>query len=966
MKKNDKLIVVLGVLILILASIGVYYYDARTETLEKADIEHFYNVCGVMSDKPNAIIVPDSCAFYPLVATPLAVNYDKEGNQFVAPLYVENAESPSEAVKKVRSLIGSVPDLMLDESITIKDTSIKLAKDYWKRSSAALLIEDSQEGYNLGIIATPIASYLSIPVIITDEVDNEVKDVLNNLGVTKTIVCGDNIEGYGKVLKFDNVDDVVNASMDLTVEKFGEVDYISITNPIDAYPPKVLDNFTEYYGPITIQSGASTRIVKAALSQGGNLLGKFTIPEDYKYALIKFEGKNLDFEDVDDFGDYVSFTAGANLEDIPATLQKLEAFSGATHTGGVAERDANGNLICDKVYGENVLYGRGGVEYTVSCKGQWMIRTEGRASAKVTVEKLEHPQYSLMKQISSLAPYLTAYHKGIVFGKTDFAFTADDDVLTDEGEPSPGCYVPRRNPRINDKACKHIYDNIHEPLNDILAKLAGMELNDERDIKRLREYYDEDPVYIALVGGPMGVPNYIYQNYLEKVDYWEGQYGWGVGTPSDVIYGNIDPTMYDWSNLAQDVFTQYPYQENIVGRITGWDAQDASALIARSVFYNEVVEKLDEWKDSMAILVGDGQDFRQPVIRYPIANLFGATHRGEPMKMWTGYGEIILERMVEEISKPLGFTNIYTAYKEPASRVGYSTENLKRIQKETSLLNKFFFWVRQAEKYLGDKNIKGGEMMENSNFIFINGHGNSAILAMDGIELTAAGLAGPVTHYILKKVLEVVSPYTGPASSLSAHIQYTTREVARMDLGPSFMWLESCICGKIDGVYPTQSLGQAFLHSGLVSLVASPTGSNIAGGYLEPKKRQSDTPFSVFFAYLKSKMNARKGIYPEPHFGFLIYTDMVNDMENEDDTVGMAFRDAKNRYLPQDADWELWWSPPLIKYDDFLDTSEYQETYYENMRSEALEDPFMMKNKYTSFQEYLLFGDPALNLYIPE
>ena len=38
----------------------------------------------------------------------------------------------------------------------------------------------------------------------------------------------------------------------------------------------------------------------------------------------------------------------------------------------------------------------------------------------------------------------------------------------------------------------------------------------------------------------------------------------------------------------------------------------------------------------------------------------------------------------------------------------------------------------------------------------------------------------------------------------------------------------------------------------------------------------------------------------------------------------------------------------------------------EQIKNEALEDPYMMKNKYTTYQEYMLFGDPALKLYMPD
>ena len=962
MKKNDKIVVVAGVAILILASIGIYYWDYEAE-VETVGMDQFISLTGVLKDTPAAITVSDSCPFYPLIATPVAINYDADGLQKVIPLYVKDFENPSSAVIKAEvTQIGILADEIVDESESAKDVSLRFAKDYWESSTGALIIEYTQEGYNLGVLATPLASYLSIPVIVTDEIDADVLDVFSELGVERTIVCGD-LEGYGEVLKFNNVGDVVNASIEIVTQKFKKVDYITLTNPVDAWPPEVLDSVTKEFDTTTLGSGASSRPFKAGQA-GQKILGTFTIPEDYKYALVKFEGINLDHEDVDAFGDYVDFRIGADLEDIPDPLTKVEIYGGSTAAGGIVERDANGKITKDKVYVEAVLYDRGGVKYNIRVKGQWMLKETGKCSGTVTIEKLENPVYPMMKQLSSLAPYITAYHNGIIFGKPEFAFTADDHILTEKGEPSPGFYMPRRNPRINDAACKHIFDNIHGPLNEILAKLADIKIRDDRDLKTLREYYDDDPINIAIVGGATGVPNYIYQNYLEPVDYENGQYSWGVGTPSDVIYGNIDPQKYVWDNIAEDIYTDYPYQENVVGRITGYDAQDASALIARSVFYNEILEGYNDWKDSMAIIVGEGLDFRQPPIRYPIANAMGITHRGEPMKMWTGFGEIAIESFVEEIAKPLGFTTIHALYKEPAAYQGFSDGDIQKI-KETSLFNKLLLRTRQVEKLLGDDNIKGGDAVQNSNFVFMNGHGNKNTFVTAGIDTVFVGMGGPIMQFLVKKIMEVLSPYSGNTNSLQTHMAYDTRHVSEMDFGPSFLMLESCICGKIDGMYPENNVGQAFIHAGVTSFIASPTGTNIPGGYLEPKNKLKDTPWTVLKAYRTAKKNAKNGIYPDHHFGALVYKDICFNLKNDGGSIGMAFRDAKNDYLPQDADWELWWSPPLVAAENSEEYAQYQQSYTDNMKSEALADPYMMKNKYTTFQEFMLFGDPALEVYVP-
>src|SRR4030042_665184 len=143
----------------------------------------------------------------------------------------------------------------------------------------------------------------------------------------------------------------MNASIMVVTEKLKqEIDYITLTNPVDAWPPKVLDSKEFTFGPTKIQTGSMSQLVTTArglLSGKGSVTWSFTIPEDYKYALIKFEGINHDAENCEEMGDKVTFVMGPNLPDEPASLQKFEIYPGNTAGGGVAERDASGNIVKD-------------------------------------------------------------------------------------------------------------------------------------------------------------------------------------------------------------------------------------------------------------------------------------------------------------------------------------------------------------------------------------------------------------------------------------------------------------------------------------------------------------------------------------------------------------------------------------------------------------------------------------------
>jgi len=968
MKKNDKLIVILGVIILITASIGIYYWAPEKPTVGVANVEDFVAICGEMIDEPDAATVSDSCPFYPLIATPLAIHYDKDGEQYKAPLYVKNFDDPSSAVTGARGMIGEPLNEIIIESGSPQNVSLQIAQTYWKSSEGVLLIKNNQSGYELGVLATPLASYLRIPVVVVDELDENVKDVLRDLGVKYSLICGD-VDGYEHAYIFEDVDDVVDFSIEIVREKFGDIDYITVTNPIDAWPPEVLDSVQFSFGPETIKSSSISQLANTlvgSITGANKVYWRFTIPKDYKYALVKFTGINHDSDEVEKFGDTVNFNV---VSDTPETPEGL-IVTGSTGGGGVPERDAGGNIITDKLYQETVVYDRGGIEYIVSATGSWVGKKEGEVSASVEIEKLENPVYPMMKQLSSVAPYLTAYHKGIVFGKSDFAFTADDDVITDEGETCPGFYVPRRNPKLTPMLNRHISDNVHKPLNSLLAKLADIPLEEDIDIKYLQECYKNSPVYIALVGGATVLPNYIYQNHVEPVGDIDGDgtddtpYWVGGGTPSDVVYGNIDPVEYDWSNLANDVYTEYPYQENIVGRITGWDAQDASALITRAVFYDEITEHLDEWKDNFALLVGGGQDFQKPLARQTIfGNLLGMHNAAEPMKLFTGYGEQSFLRTQVQAAEPLGF-NVLAAYDTEAMREGLSDDAIKELKK-SNLLNRLFFRMPQVRRLVGEGNVKGGEFMESSNFIFANGHGCQNYYGMAGNSLTAAGLGGPVVHFFLQKIIvPALGGFVGPGADLSKVGDYDTRSVSNMNFGPSFMWLESCICGKIDGMYPKASVGQAYLHSGITSLIISPTGTNIGGGYLEPKNAKYDLPITVIPKYLKAKQQWKNNQFDPPHFGFKLYTDLCNDLKDNDVSIGLAFRNARNNYLsPDELDWNVWWTPPLVTTgNSLLDAS---TSLMKTKSTSAAGLSPCLESKYVTYQEYFLFGDPALNLYEP-
>ena len=964
MNKNDKIIAVAGVIIIIIASLGVYTWKPTGSAEPVSSLDSFLTVTSSFSDVPSAITVSDANPFFPLIATPLAIHYDLKGNQEVVPLYVENLNNPSRAVTRAMNEQINIPvNLVMDSTKSAEAWSIDIATKYWSHSDAALLIQDDQAGYTLGVMATPLASYLSIPVFVTNGTNTNVQQALDTLGVKMTIVCGEKIKGSGKVLRFTDVDSIVNASMSFIQDKFGSIGYLTITNPKDAWPPEVLASTNITLGPKTMTT-MSTTYLRDAVKGEDTQLGTFTIPDDYKYALVKFKGINLNTENVNELADPVFFNSGPMLTDLPSDLQLYEAYFGGTSLGGVPIRDDTGNIIEDSTYNEIVLYRRNGVTYQVDATPFWLASKTGDVQADITIEKLNDSVYPLMKGLSSIAPYLTAYHKGLIYGKPEFAFSANDDTLF-MGQQCPGDALPRANAHLVPASNAHVFW-IHDQINKLLASLANIKVEKEQDLKQLRTYYKNNPIYIALVGDATMLPQLIYNTTIETTAYDTANYYWGCGVPSDFIYGNIDPDPGYWGGRAKDLYSdtadQYPYQENVIGRITGWDAQDASALIARTIYYDAIINKMGMWKDTALVQCGGGNDFKKPFLLYRIfGERLGIVAYGEPMKIVTG-ASYFTGMGIQNRVETLGFNTTYIR-ENAASYQGFSDEAIQKI-KTANLLNKFLLSPRQLKNAVGQDVVKGKTLQENSNFIFANAHGNQHLFSMGDVGVTSLGLGLPHggIHAGLKLIAAILG--FGPGTALNDQLYYNPRNVEQMNLGPSFLWIESCICGKLDGIYPTQSVTQAFLHSGCNAIIASTTTSNIAGGYLEPKKTMYDFPGQALKQFLQWSAKAKKGIYPDFHFGDKIYTDTLSQLKQGNMSIGKALRNAKNNYLPEDANWEVWWSPPLIYTGLPALDEKIQNDMMKRTAAATGLDP-QLDNKYQSFYEYHVYGDPAFIPYTP-
>jgi hypothetical protein len=259
---------------------------------------------------------------------------------------------------------------------------------------------------------------------------------------------------------------------------------------------------------------------------------------------------------------------------------------------------------------------------------------------------------------------------------------------------------------------------------------------------------------------------------------------------------------------------------------------------------------------------------------------------------------------------------------------------------------RYFLFPRFYEAMSGD-NVKGGMYQEQSSIIFAFNHGFYYLYESGDILLDARGFP-PFT---------TISRFYPVGSGLSRKGTFDVRSVSHMELGPSVVYIESCICGRTDGLQPENCLSQAYIHAGVNAFIAA---SRVTAdpGYLEPGKIVEG--FGIW-GFINATLNLKlRGLYPQPHFGAVIAEDFILDMVMADNTTGLALRNAKNLYLDKDANTTFLWTPPLISTGC---------TLIDNMLYETLDPPYSygqyLDKKYHCLHEFNLYGDPAFNPYQP-
>lgn len=612
------------VALLVIAGVMLFYPKNDDSSVSKATIDDLLSIrSSRKSVDYDMVITSYTSPYVVLAATPLAVYFDGNQSKTAKPLLLAgtNDETPEEGISKTISsffmdyqgrktvVLGNIEKSVEDDlklgnlairinGGSVERTTLEAAKSFWESSDGAILIEKTQGGYNIGVNAVPIASYLNIPVIITSDTEN-VKDTLSELGVKKTIVCG-NLKGYKKTFFISNVSQVhqllatgmegKDGIKSILKDRIGSesVKYIALANPLDIDVPLVLEEISETFtGTIVSQGTGST---SNPSSNSNAPTHYFNIPEDYtwsniildtrvKYSNSPIPGRTPAMDgqrsytyfgiDEDKDGEMVEDpdSEGDHLQFFSPSLG-YEALSTSTH--GYTEKPIF------KSTGEHAIQLLATLHYQPN---PYAPPPETSYTITIRAQKLSSPNYPLVDRISCLAPYLAAFRNGIVYACPDFSIYSEDML------GNPDCGDPSLNPDLLETANNESLE-VKSKLNGLLARLRGTTVAEQADWPGLADIYREEsqePLLVGIIADTNMVPQYYYESDPQQAHYGSRE---GYGLPSDNFYSDIDASFED---CFSDIDGGPVSMELGIGRILGWDSQDVSALLARTFFYEDIL-----------------------------------------------------------------------------------------------------------------------------------------------------------------------------------------------------------------------------------------------------------------------------------------------------------------------------------------------------------------------------------------
>lgn len=532
------------------------------------------------------LILEDVDRSMAVMATYMACWYDiSDGSSSLLPLLVEGSES----IQRFRSYSLRNSPYVIQSSQHLGtgylDFSSGIALDCFETSSGLMVIGTDDESYELGLMAAPMASYLNIPILIVEERDDPegILKIMKDLDSRYLIPVGASIiekisSLTADIIPIEEHDIVFNTTSIVIKDRFGRLDYITIANPLDTHPISL----EEYIHNEQYQDVDSLLIDTNSIDI--DLYGESTIthPIDVYDGIIDLR-VNVDFTDI-----------------VAQPLDPLKREVNVDPMSFITLKDPQGRLIGSSPSfsiggGDNfvetlvidnpgeyelevkVYYGVKGAN-TMMETSLGISRFKGGYSIETHNKVLSDPNFPYYTYLSILSPYLSASRGGLVLSEPDFSLFGGDYVDAASGYSTGPWYERDLMGYATNKANSNAED-LRNHIDHLPDELRGSYLGDHG--------------WLALLGGGTMIP----MAYEEKDPSWVENEVWGTGWTTDLPY-SLDLSLS-------------------VGRPIGRSVADCSALIARTLFYEEYTEghirnmetqygNSGSWKDHFHFLAGEG------------------------------------------------------------------------------------------------------------------------------------------------------------------------------------------------------------------------------------------------------------------------------------------------------------------------------------------------------------------------
>ncbi len=542
----------------------------QTEILESSTLRN---------EELSAVIIPDSDPFFGLIGTSASCWYENATNSSgLVPLLVHHNGNLSDSqIKFLNTFASPINHTLLvlgDQIITnytnyeILGSPVKVALTlatylFTKAPTVLILPYDREDAYHLSLIATPLASYLNIPILFYNDNQADIQLVCRQLKTIQAYLVGDislNLTNVS-IIRLIDEEAISNTILSTIKERFGMINYLTITNPSDVIPPTVI-NTTE----IKFKDHITNRKI-IVLSKEIDLIGndtryyKISIPDGINRIQISGEiiqksrpilgnlspVDPLIFMTLTDSKDHIVGYVNSMGYDIGKT--KLETLT----------CNASGEYTL-KIMVYNGIKGGFFIQRGISY-------VDADISITATITTLERPHLPMIPKLSIMAPYLTAAHGGLLIANTTWELTDEMYVSAARGSGT--------GPWYNESL--HIFTNekVNKIVNQLNHKLKFLEN------QQLLNGYLNGPAWLAIVADTTMIPMYYY-----------GPSQGGIpdrGLPSD---------------------NPYSLNESLsVGRLISWNVADVSALIARTLFYEKICgqpSNQSEWHNKFSFIFGEG------------------------------------------------------------------------------------------------------------------------------------------------------------------------------------------------------------------------------------------------------------------------------------------------------------------------------------------------------------------------